>query len=211
MVASKVHIQSGPFSFFFGHFPGNRGMGMVTPVWETPKVVLPDPLTRITLTLLKKLDYPDQVLDYSELVSQFDALPETLLLFLKKLGAITIDKVGPLGISAGYTTYSRTLDEPSRRATLQKTSRKADTPPQSLSNQYHITRKVLANLPGDERRDYNTAEVMLAFHLDGESEPVIGPQKVYAYLPMRDFGFSVSMSRSIPSAKLTDAAVSHSI
>jgi HSP90 family molecular chaperone len=27
MVASKVHIQSGPFSFSFEHEPGNNGMG----------------------------------------------------------------------------------------------------------------------------------------------------------------------------------------
>jgi hypothetical protein len=56
MVASKVHIQSGPFSFFFEHQPGARGMGLVTPVWEPAKVALQDPLTRITLTFLDKLD-----------------------------------------------------------------------------------------------------------------------------------------------------------
>jgi hypothetical protein len=86
MVASKVHIQSGSFSFFFEHQPGARGMGLVTPVWEPAKEALPDPLTRITLTLLDKLDYP-------ELLSQFDALPDTFLLFLKKIGEITIEKI----------------------------------------------------------------------------------------------------------------------
>ncbi|RDL30730.1 Uncharacterized protein BP5553_10075 [Venustampulla echinocandica] len=156
MVASKVHIQSGPFSFFFEHPPGARGMGMVTPVWEPAEVALPGPLTRMTLTLLDKLDYP-------ELLSQFDTLPDTFLLFLNKLGAITIDKIEFAGKSAESTTFSCALDESSGQATLSKV--------------HH------------EQRNCNTTEVVLAFPLD-ESEPIIGPQEVYAYLPLGDFGFS---------------------
>ncbi|KAF8857981.1 hypothetical protein BDZ45DRAFT_743799 [Acephala macrosclerotiorum] len=86
-------------------------MGLVTPVWEPAKVALPDPLTRMTLTLLDKLDYP-------ELLSQFDTLPDTFLLFLNKLGAITIDKIG--GKNTESTTFSCTLDEYSSQATLSK-------------------------------------------------------------------------------------------
>lgn len=187
MVASKVHIQSGPFSFFFEHPPEARGMGLVTPVWEPAKVALPDPLTRMTLTLLDKLDYP-------ELLSQFDTLPDTFLLFLNKLGAITIDKINFAGKGEESTTFSCTLNESSRQATLSKVHRKDSELPQTSLKYYHITRKLLKGLPLDEHRDYDTAEVVLAFPINSDSEPIIIPQDVYAYLPIGDFGFSVGES-----------------
>ncbi|KAE9369740.1 hypothetical protein N431DRAFT_493510 [Stipitochalara longipes BDJ] len=85
MVASKVHIHSPPWSFSFNHKQGESGMGMVTPEWESIDAVLNQPLTRITLTLLDSLDLDD-------LLSQFDDLPDTMLLFLNKLGKIIIDE-----------------------------------------------------------------------------------------------------------------------
>jgi hypothetical protein len=84
MVAPKVNIQSGPFSLPFEHKPREQGMGMITPKWEPSDVVLAEPLTRITLTLLDSLNLDD-------LLSQFDDLPRTLLLFMKKLDRIIID------------------------------------------------------------------------------------------------------------------------
>ena len=63
---------------------------------------------------------------------------------------------------------------------------------------YHITKRSLQDLPDDEHMDYNTAEVILAFPVSDngdEAVPVIGPQQVYAYLPIRDFGFAVSSSQ----------------
>jgi hypothetical protein len=186
MVASKVHIQSGPFSFFFEHQPGMRGMGLVTPVWEPAKVALPEPLTRITLTLLDKLDYP-------KLLSQFHDLPDTFLLFLNKLGKITIDKMDFDGKIAESTSFSRTIDESTRRATLSKVYRNGSASPQKLLKHYHITRKRLKDLPPEGQRDSDIAKVVLAFYLK-DDEPIIGPQEVYAYLPIGDFGFSVSES-----------------
>ncbi|KAH8587445.1 hypothetical protein B0O99DRAFT_747530 [Bisporella sp. PMI_857] len=183
MVASKVHIQSGPFSFFFEHPPGERGMGLITPVWEPAEVALPEPLTRITLTLHNEVGYP-------ELLSQFDALPDALLLFLNKLGSITIDKIEFGGRSAESTTFSCTLDESSRRATISKVQRKGSEHLNTPPKHYHITRKLLEDLPPDKQRDSDIAEVMLAFPLDDKSKPIIGYQEVYAYLPIGNFGFS---------------------
>jgi hypothetical protein len=196
MVASKVHIQSGPFSFCFEHPPGARGMGLVTPVWEPAEIALPDPLTRMTLTLLDKLDYP-------ELLSQFDTLPDTFLLFLNKLGAITIDKIELTGERAESTTFSCTLDESFSQATLSKVYRKGFERPQTSLKHYQITRKTLKGLVRDEHRDCNAAEVVLAFPLDGQSEPIISPQEVYAYLPIGNFGFSVSGFQILIYTRLT--------
>jgi hypothetical protein len=164
-------------------------MGLVTPVWEPAKVALPDPLTRITLTLLDDLDYP-------ELLSQFDALPDTFLIFLKKLGEITIENIDSAGNISESTTFSCTHDDSSRQATLCKLHRKGFADPQPSLKHFHITRRLLKDLSPDEHRDSDTAEVVLAFPFDVEFEPtpIIGPQEVYAYLPIGDFGFSVSKS-----------------
>lgn len=203
MVASKVHIQSGPFSFSFedppeeldvptgidvanksSERPAARKMGLVTPVWEPAEADLPDPLTRMTLTLRNKLSYP-------EILSQFDDLPDTLLLFLNKLGAITITRSD--GKTTESTTFSRTLDESSRQATLSKVQRIGSKVLEPSLKHYHITRRTLSNLSPDERRDRNSAEVVLAFPFE-DDEPVIVDQETYAYLPMGNFGFSVSRS-----------------
>jgi hypothetical protein len=257
MVASKVHIQSGPFSFFFEHEPGNNGMGMITPVWESSDITLDEPLTRITLTLLESLDLDDLLL-------QFDDFPHTLLLFLNKMGKIIIDEdvqeerdiqedaeiEGDEDAVSGeeeqenkdeddygdeadeeseadeeiedegddeesqdegddedeqeakpkirercITTYSCEFNQNIGRARVTVLKHRARMPFFD-SDEYRIARKALSNLPTDGQRDYNTAEVTLAFpvfELQGVDRPLIAPQQVYAYLPIRDFGFPVSV------------------
>ena len=242
MVASKVHIQSPPWSFSFKHKEGESGMGMVTPEWEPYDALLEEPLTRITLTLIDSVDLGD-------LLSQFDDLPSTVLLFLNKLGKIIIDEDvqenqdihddadgqwdehsqddeeffsfddEDEGDSDGdgdddddeknqkvqetqpkmrvkcITTYSCDFDQNIKRAkvtVLRQTSRKPD----SYSEDYRITRKSLSNLPTGTHHDYTTAEVILGFPVYdflGGDRPHIRPQQVYAYLPIRDFGFPVSV------------------
>jgi hypothetical protein len=55
-VSSKVTINSGPFSFFLEHNPGDLGIGMITPVYYDPGGILEEPLMRMTLTLLDGLN-----------------------------------------------------------------------------------------------------------------------------------------------------------
>jgi hypothetical protein len=122
---------------------------------------------------------------------------------LGKLGAITIDKSEFAGKSAESTTFSCTLDESSSQATLSKVYRKGSERPQTSLKHYQITRKTLKGLARDEHRDCNAAEVVLAFPLDGQSEPIISPQEVYAYLPIGNFGFSVSGFQILIYTRLT--------
>ncbi|KAF3764390.1 hypothetical protein M406DRAFT_330736 [Cryphonectria parasitica EP155] len=51
MAAYEVHIQSGPYSFYFRHHSGDSGLGMITPVWEEPMEQLSQHMTRMTLLL----------------------------------------------------------------------------------------------------------------------------------------------------------------
>ena len=187
MVASKVHIQSGPFSFFFEHHHGDSGMGMIAPEYIPPELPFPGSLTRMTLTLLDGLDQPS-------LYAQFQALPDTILLFLSKLKRITIKILEPETMGFETTCFTCFHSVPTRRATLFRSMDSTSKPPMVDMTEYHVTRKLLKNLPYDEQRAHNTAEVVLAFPLDENSTPIIRSQEVFAYLPIRDYGFSVTLS-----------------
>ena len=196
MMVSKVHIQSGPFSFSFKHGPGDHGMGMITPTWEPSNIVLEGPLTRITLTLLDSLDFHD-------LLSTLVGVPPTLLLFLKNLGNIIIVSHAQLGKneqvmepSAGpgpCTSYCCVIRRSIGGAAV-GVSVGGIGDIKSCLNQYRIARKSIYNLPTSGQRTYNNAEVILAFPVvvaDGVEQPGPAPEQFSAYLPIRHYGFPV--------------------
>lgn len=189
MVASKVYIQSEPFSFFFEHQDGDSGIGMISPENQAPTERLVSPSTRMTLTLINGLDY-------ASLCQQFDALPDTFLLFLNKLKTISITKVDSAGITES-TKYFRRDDTSSGTITLEKVYRRGSEAAKIERKRYFISRKMLRNLPPNRQREYNTAEAVIAFPVDERDVPIIESQQVYAYLPIRDFGFSVGSMRPI--------------
>ena len=182
-VASKVHIQSGAFSFYFEHEHGDDGLGMVTPVYEEHKDLPPDVRTRMILTL-------SNTSDYDKHVKEFHDLPDTLLLFLTKLKRITI-AIFDVNRHLSTTTYSYRYHEPSRQGSLTKLS-VSDSYRREVVNNFHITKRTVVNLPDDPARiQTNQAEVVLAFPLGNDSVPVIEQQQVFAYLPLRSVGFNV--------------------
>jgi hypothetical protein len=158
-------------------------------------------MTRITLTLHEFSD-PQEIVDQREtIIQQFKDLPQTLLLFLKKLKRIEIiiydDNYTTVSSS---TTYSSQYDEEHNRAVLSKEYRKGDIVKQDIKN-YFVTKKQVHGLAKnenrtyteeeEEKRSYSTAEVILAFPVSATAEPVIEHQDVFAFLPIRDFGFKV--------------------
>lgn len=66
---------------------------------------------------------------------------------------------------------------------------------------YHMTKHIANNLSMNENRTYSEAEeatgaykkaeVILAFPLTHDSIPIIEPQEVFAFLPVRHMGFTV--------------------
>ncbi|KAF2464794.1 uncharacterized protein BDR25DRAFT_380700 [Lindgomyces ingoldianus] len=84
-VAQKVHVQSGPFSFAFEYRREDRddGLGMITPMYEE-RLSLPKRVR--TRMILHLLDNCDREALRNELIN----LPDTLLLFLKKLKEISV-------------------------------------------------------------------------------------------------------------------------
>lgn len=181
-IASRVHIQSGSFSFYFEHNPGDSGIGMVAPI-NTGHEQLPDSVrTRLTLILLDPSRFADRVNDTRE-------VPDTFILFLSKLKRISFLVTGPEEDQQD-TTYSCTYDSLTSSAKLAKVVNGVHH-----DHFYKIAKRTVSRLPTNEaRRDRREAEVILAFLVDEHSAPITEPQYVFSFLPMRKVGFNVCQS-----------------
>ena len=184
-VASKVHVQSEPYSFSFEHNYGDSGLGMVTPVFEEFGDLPSGVRTRITLTLARSTDL-------ARLVKDFEDLPDSLLIFLNKLNKLSINVMNCNSKLISDAEYFYTYSDPDRKGLLVKMW-SSNGKSNSLIQDFHITKRFLDNLPKDPARpNTNRVEVVLAFPLDySGSIPVIEQQYVYAFLPVRKAGFSV--------------------
>ncbi|KAF2103412.1 hypothetical protein NA57DRAFT_31443 [Rhizodiscina lignyota] len=177
-VAYKVHIQSGVYSFAFEHQrDGNdNGLGMVTPVNE-PHRIIPDVRTRMILYLLKSCDQDSLRKDLLD-------LPETLLLFLRKLKRLSI-LIALQEDAPQERHYS--LTSSGNRATIHKAIRPSIS---DSSRDYLITRRWASNMPLDgARKGITDAEIVLAFPLDAHNAPIVEEQHVFAFLPLRKVGY----------------------
>ncbi|KAF5532469.1 hypothetical protein FMEXI_12426 [Fusarium mexicanum] len=202
IAASRVHIQSGNYSFEFRHNRNDPGLGMVRPIWVKPTEMIPSPLTRTTLYLHDQGD-EDEIEHLKTVIAmQFDDLQETCLLFLRKLSKISVtfyDGQGNLQRSKHFT--KKKIDD--FRVSLETTVASADI--SSMTSQmYHITKQLATGLAQSESRDAATeearqsltsAEVVLAFPLKSDYQPHISTrrQELFAFLPLRtsDYKFHI--------------------
>jgi hypothetical protein len=86
------------------------------------------------------------------------------------------------------------------------------------SKHYHLTKGIAHGLPISDNRKYTdddisrgayqTAEIVLAYPLDDMSIPIIQPQHVFAFLPIRILGFSVELTNSACYTVLTYFSIS---
>ncbi|KAM0239528.1 hypothetical protein ACHAP5_008251 [Fusarium lateritium] len=203
IAASRVHIQSGNFSFEFRHNKTDPGLGMVRPIWVTPVDSIPSPLTRTTLYLHDQGE-EEEIEHLKRVISmQFDDLQETCLLFLQKLRQISVafyDEEGNLSRSKQFRKHK--IDE--HRISLETINVVSGA--ESTKRQiYHITKQFATGVaPSDNReppkteearRISATAEVVLAFPLTSDYKPQISRQKqeLFAFLPLRtsDYKFHI--------------------
>lgn len=183
-VAHKVHVQSGVHSFAFEYDPdGNdNGLGMVTPMNETRHEIPPGVGTRIILHLRNDCAR-------ATLAKEFDSLPDTLLLFLKKLKRISIQVSLP-SYPAVHHSFSLSTTLFTQRTILQKTCHLTNI---ITTQRFWIARKVATDMPADRaRKGVSEAEVVLAFPLDENEGPLIAEQQTFAFLPLRKAGYKVS-------------------
>ena len=185
-VASKVHIQSEPFSFYFEYnreSASETGMGMITPFFIEHKDIPAGIRTRITLELAPTVDFEHIVKQFSDP----DQLPDSLLIFLSQINNLTIAIHDTVGL-VSQVDYSYRYEDEDRKGILTKVTLHGSP----KVTYCHITKKIIQDLPKDPARENKTwAEVILAFPIDSHSVPVVEQQHVFAYLPMRQVGFSV--------------------
>ncbi|KAG4281693.1 hypothetical protein FPRO06_10597 [Fusarium proliferatum] len=159
IAASRVHIQSGNYSFEFRHNRNDPGFGMVRPIWVTPTDTIPSPLTRTTLYLHDQGN-EDEIKHLKMVISmQFDDLQETCLLFLRKIGRISVafyDGQGNLRRSKQFT--KKRIDD--YRVSLETTVFSGDKAT-TTSQIYHITKQLAKGLAQSESRDAATTEEAL--------------------------------------------------
>lgn len=199
MVAWKVHIQSGDFSFYFQHRMGDSGMGMITPIWEDSGEILARPLTRITLFLHDA--GLNEILDRQQetTLEQFRELQATFLLFMKNLQRIEVTMYDSNDVRVSSTAFSMERQDQNRVKLKRRTMEVGNI--REHTQHYHITKDTALSLPKSENRTYTatelsneayaTADVVLAFPLTPDLVPIVEAQDVFAFLPIRNMGFPV--------------------
>lgn len=191
MAAWKARIQSGVFSFSFRN--DQAGMGMISPVWEDDFEELSSLLTRLTLYLDNTEGTDTQKTAHQIIQEQFDVLPETILLFMKNLRMIRVSFYSAENeLETSSVMYSIERPQPDH-AILRRTTVANNTRREHVKH-YHVATHQAKNIPRHENRTYSnwvpsTSQVVLAFPLSETSVPIIEPQDVFVYLPVRPMGF----------------------
>lgn len=199
MAAWKAHIQSGDFSFSFQHNKDGSGMGMISPIWEDVDEELDYPLTRITLFLHETGDHDVLAKQRETTLQQFRELQDTILIFMKNLKRIEIVMYDENDLIVSTTTYLVESEVNDRVSLGKRILQNGQT--HYHTRYYHITKRIVDDLSKNENRTYSrieevtkayaTAEIILAFPLTHASIPIIEPQEVFAFLPVRHMGFTV--------------------
>ncbi|RSL92134.1 hypothetical protein CDV31_015293 [Fusarium ambrosium] len=97
------------------------------------------------------------------------------------------------------TIFSKSQADDCRIKILKTVTQDDSDKPESSSTLFHITKHQVHNLSKNEnrtysekenrRKEYSTAEVILAFPLTPEYEPVIESHEIFAFLPVQAAGF----------------------
>lgn len=178
-IADVVWIQSGYYSF---KFDKHAKLGMIAPIWAPFPYQPKAGYTSMYLQLAEDCDT-------SELVNDVKSFDPRLLIFLRKLREINITvQETPFPI---WKTTLRCQDvETTEGNELISLLQDED------SRSYKIIRHPISDLPPEPKRpDCHESEILLAFPLGKFEEPLIASQNVYAFLPIRNYGFKVSKFR----------------
>ncbi|KAF2791877.1 hypothetical protein K505DRAFT_326545 [Melanomma pulvis-pyrius CBS 109.77] len=199
MAAWKVQIQSGPLSFYFQHREGDSGMGMVTPIWVEPQTQFSGPLTRTTLYFHDNGEPGNLQSRRDDIIKQLWDLQGTVLLFLQKLRTIKItvfDEGGQCTWSRQTTMVKGALDSTVELHTIESKGSAS----RKIRHRFYVTSHLAQNLAKNQNRTYteaeektqaySTAKVVVAFPFDDNNQPVIEPQEIFAFMPVRKVGFN---------------------
>jgi hypothetical protein len=178
-VAEQVWVSSKQYEF---KFDKKGTLGMIAPILEDFPAGKRNGWTSFYLKLA-----PESEGDLLEELRSSDDLSPELLLFLRRLHKLVLTIQDPNDGTLETKTYYR---EDADFAGKEVKHLYEDG--EKLAS-YLFMRHKATNLPAEEKRDgVRESEVILAFPLDGNNEPLLEPQTIYAYLPIREYGFRVS-------------------
>ena len=197
-VANKAHIQSGVWSFYFEHNEGEDGLGITTPIYTPLKDLNKNVTTKITLTLKDKGQD-----EYGKLIKAVESIPNSVILFLRKIHNITIfienpnqqtertviRKATEVTPSIIRTVRERGVSQASGSGSPKAEEDKYYVATHTTEDEYYVATHTIRQMPRYHRRQgRDTATVQLAFPVNtGTREPklsVLG-QHVFAYLPVQ--------------------------
>ncbi|KAF4633144.1 hypothetical protein G7Y89_g4978 [Cudoniella acicularis] len=176
--ADVVHIYSRNYSFKFDKT--NEPLGMINPIWEDPPDGIPPQHTSFCLQLSNDSIHFKR----DELIKDLHSTDSRVLIFLNKLEELHLSILSDT--------------EPRWEITLtKKVGHKNGIPIITLKENHKVLEYVVSKdqveLPIEGGTGHRISEIILAFPLvdsDNQTETTEAePQKVYAFLPVRDYGF----------------------
>ncbi|KAK5651417.1 hypothetical protein OQA88_12505 [Cercophora sp. LCS_1] len=176
-VADVVWIRSGHYSF---KFDKAQKLGMLTPIWaEFPANCDP---RQTTIRLEMTPGYRQE-----ELIRELQSLDASILLFLRRLASVTIS-VHTCTRTPWTTSVNKGISPSvgSAGGSLQTVTLRKDSEQQT----YLMSTYLVQDLPPEPKRAcVQQSEITIAFPLSASEDESLPSQFVYAFLPIRDFGF----------------------
>jgi hypothetical protein len=165
-VAKRIQIFSNGFNFEFDH---GKELGKICPT------ILDEdgPPDKTLFVLFLSLDKAG----YTQLGDHLNHLNGDTLLFLKKLCSLSVNVAGR------QSSHSRELHNDT--ITIE-----THLPDQTISRQFILVKNSWTDMPQHEKRPGQRTKTWVAFPYD-ISGPIIGPNFMYAFLPMQKMQFKV--------------------
>jgi hypothetical protein len=172
--ADVVWVSSRGYAF---KFDKNAQLGMIAPILERFPTTTRSGWTSFYMQL-------SQEYDTRELIAELRALDSRLLIFLRRLRNIRVTIMEDDG-KVWETNLSRSESTLDGQEIIQLRHN-------DISLSYIVMRYKVGRLPPEPRREVvSESNILLAFPLNENQEPKLDPQHVYAFLPIREYGFEV--------------------
>lgn len=182
-IADDVHIQSGLWSFRFKHRQGDDGLGMVTPLDAEAENLPRNVTTRITLNLSS-----DAAKDYNRLLEAIADMPDTTLLFLRRLSKLRIE-IENIDTNKEVICFDKSVSDEGRLVAIDRSRKYGESQPSNTVTSYHRTTYVQHVMPEDKhRKNQQKTTIDLAFPVNSDKNlPQRSPmgQHIFAYLPLK--------------------------
>ncbi|KAF2797827.1 hypothetical protein K505DRAFT_405517 [Melanomma pulvis-pyrius CBS 109.77] len=187
-VAGCVWIASNDYTF---KFEGSNKMGMLVPIWEGPPAEARRGNTSMYFQLQPRIDE-------RRVFNGLHHLGSKVLIFLHKLRYILLHIELESGDRICYNVEREDRTSSVERLLTTRLKFSGENFPNLQIKDYFVYSYGVCHMPEEIKRPERTESVIrLAFPVDDSGQPVLESQDVYAYLPVRSYGFTAK--EEIPS------------